>query len=147
MTTQVGEEEGGRREGSGRQRAAAAGRTCSHREGWGRGLGVTHSVALPAAVAHSLARGTVIDHARPTSAGLLTSLVLACPGLAHLRAAASEADTEWSDGVAVGYRVEQQRQLGVGFLPLLRTRPVWAICVAQYTGSWGFYGEGGIEID
>ncbi len=55
--------------------------------------------------------------------------------------AASEAETEWSDGVAVGYKMEQQRRLGVGFLPLLRTKPVWAICVAQYTGSWGFYGE------
>jgi ACS family sodium-dependent inorganic phosphate cotransporter len=53
---------------------------------------------------------------------------------------ASEAETEWSDGVAVGFKVEQQRRLGVGFTALLRTKPVWAICVAQYTGSWGFYG-------
>lgn len=37
--------------------------------------------------------------------------------------------------------MEQQRQLGVGFTALLKTKPVWAICVAQYTGSWGFYGE------
>ena len=59
----------------------------------------------------------------------------------HRPAAASEAETEWSDGVAVGYKMEQQRRLGVGFLPLLRTKPVWAICVAQYTGSWGFYGK------
>jgi ACS family sodium-dependent inorganic phosphate cotransporter len=28
----------------------------------------------------------------------------------------------------------------VGFQALIRTKPVWAICVAQYTGSWGFYG-------
>lgn len=55
--------------------------------------------------------------------------------------AASEAETEWSDGVAVAYKMEQQRQLGVGFTALLKTKPVWAICVAQYTGSWGFYGE------
>jgi ACS family sodium-dependent inorganic phosphate cotransporter len=54
---------------------------------------------------------------------------------------ASEAETEWSDGVAVGFKVEQQRRLGVGFTALLRTKPVWAICVAQYTGSWGFYGR------
>lgn len=41
----------------------------------------------------------------------------------------------------MGYKMEQQRRLGVGFTALLRTKPVWAICVAQYTGSWGFYGE------
>lgn len=52
----------------------------------------------------------------------------------------SEADTEWSDGVAVAYLAQQQAKHGVGFTALLRTPEVWAICAAQYTGSWGFYG-------
>lgn len=51
----------------------------------------------------------------------------------------SEAETEWSDGVAVAYRAQQLRQ-GVGFAALIRQPEVWAICGAQYTGSWGFYG-------
>ena len=54
--------------------------------------------------------------------------------------AVSEAGTDWSDGVAYGYKVQQQRTLGSGFGALLRTREVWAICAAQYAGSWGFYG-------
>lgn len=27
-----------------------------------------------------------------------------------------------------------------GFRSLIKTKPVWAICAAQYCGSWGFYG-------
>eukprot|EP00887_Chlorella_sp_A99_P007577 scaffold28.g7577.t1 len=46
---------------------------------------------------------------------------------------ASEVGTDWSDGAAQSAR-------GTGFAALLKTREVWAICAAQYTGSWGFYG-------
>ena len=47
----------------------------------------------------------------------------------------SEAGTEWSDGVAVAYKAQQQRQHGVGFATLIKTPEVWAICAAQYTGA------------
>ena len=49
--------------------------------------------------------------------------------------AVSEAGTEWSDGVAVAYKAQQQRQHGVGFAALITTPEVWAICAAQYTGA------------
>lgn len=48
----------------------------------------------------------------------------------------SEAGTEWSDGVAVGFRAQQEGG-GVGFMALLKQREVWAICAAQYTGGAG----------
>jgi len=47
----------------------------------------------------------------------------------------SEAETEWSDGVAATCKAQQQRY-GVGFWALVKTSPVWAICIAQYTGAW-----------
>jgi hypothetical protein len=54
--------------------------------------------------------------------------------LLHSWPVLSDAGTEWSDGVAVAYRVQQQRN-GVGFAALIRRREVWAICAAQYTGA------------
>ena len=61
------------------------------------------------------------------------------PPAAH--PAVSEAETDWSDGVAYGYRAAtapqlQQPRLGVGFAALMRRREVWAICAAQYASAW-----------
>ncbi|KAL6768092.1 PHT4H [Auxenochlorella protothecoides x Auxenochlorella symbiontica] len=51
----------------------------------------------------------------------------------------SEAGTDWSDGVATAHKA-RLAALPSGFAALLRQREVWAICVAQFAGSWGAYG-------
>ena len=57
---------------------------------------------------------------------------------AHLRQPTT--GTEWSDGMAYGYKAGAAATAGsgrgTGFWALMRTREVWAICVAQYTGGW-----------
>lgn len=47
----------------------------------------------------------------------------------------SDAGTEWSDGVAFAHRAAAAQQQDTGFRALMRTREVWAICAAQYTGG------------
>lgn len=51
---------------------------------------------------------------------------------------ASDAGTEWSDGVATGYKA-RLADAPRGPAALMARREVWAICVAQFAGSWGAY--------
>lgn len=78
--------------------------------------------SLPLALPHAFA-DLHVHHLAPSRTTCAGSIV-------------SEAETEWSDGVAVSYRAQQLRQ-GVGFAALIRQPEVWAICVAQYTGERG----------
>jgi len=49
-----------------------------------------------------------------------------------------------SSAVLIDHSKSSPPQLGMmldkGFWALMKRREVWAICVAQYTGSWGMYG-------
>lgn len=70
----------------------------------------------------------------PSRAPLAPALPAPTPARPPAGSIVSEAETEWSDGVAVAYRAQQLRQ-GVGFAALIRQPEVWAICGAQYTGG------------
>ncbi|KFM28757.1 putative anion transporter 4, chloroplastic [Auxenochlorella protothecoides] len=98
-------------------------------------LGLAQGAATPAV--HSLLSAHCPPARQTTAAAAVAAATLF--GTALSDDGLSEAGTDWSDGVATAHKA-RLAALPSGFAALLRQREVWAICVAQFAGSWGAYG-------